>query len=418
MTTQAALKDPLIHITADFLKDPYPYYKQLRDNEPIFWSEEGEYWIVTRYSDADFILRDLRFGKRNTVLGTGGGIAIQAIKCIASVMVPDAFASNSMLMQNPPDHTRTRGLINKAFTPKMVEQMREHIQQITDSLLDKAQHQNKAQPKGHMDIVADFAFLLPVTVIAEMLGIPPGDRDKFKRWSNAMTALLEPGASITVLPAALAARSALIAYLKPLIAQRKKAPKEDLITSLVQAEEKGSKLTQAELLANIVLLLVAGHETTVNLIANSVLGLLTNPDQLQLLKSNPQLMHNAVDEFLRWSSPVQIVRRYAMEDVAIDGKTIKKDESLVICTGAANRDPEHFIDPDKLDITRSNIKHLAFGVGIHHCLGSSLATAEGEIAVATLLRRMPDINLAIDPDKVEYKRPFSLRGPKRLPVLF
>jgi hypothetical protein len=410
--TQTKLKDPLVHITPAFLKDPYPYYKELRENEPVFWSEEGGYWLITKYTDADLILRDLRFGKRNSFLGTSGGIAKQALKCMVSTVFPDAAASNSMLNQNPPDHTRLRGLVNKAFTPKMVEQMRSHIQQITDDLLDKVQSQ------GYMDVAADFAFPLPVTVIAEMLGIPATDREKFKHWSNAMVSLLEPGASMMLLPSALSARSALIAYLRPLIEKRRKEPKEDLISSLVQAEEEGSKLSEAELLANIVLLLIAGHETTVNLISNSVFGLLTNPSQMQLLKSQPELMRNAVEEFLRWSSPVQIVRRFALEDITIGGKTIKKGESVIISVGAANRDPEVFANPDKLDMTRSDIKHLAFGIGIHHCLGFALAITEGEIAVGTLLRRMPNIQLAMNPGEVEYKRPIALRGPKRLPVSF
>jgi cytochrome P450 len=415
MTTQtlkAKLKDPLIHVTADFLKDPYPYYKELRETDPIFWSEDGKYWLVTKYAHADLILRDMRFGKRNTFLGTGGGVAKQAVRCLVGAAFPVATAANSMLIQNPPDHTRLRGLVNKAFTPKMVEQMRSHIQEIADELL------NKVQNKGKMDAVADFAFPLPVTVIAEMLGIPSADRQKFKRWSNSMVALLEPGARMVVLPGALAARSALIAYLRPLIEQRRKKPQEDLISSLVQAEEEGSKLTEAELLANIVLLLIAGHETTVNLISNSILGLLTNPSQMQLLKSKPELMRGAVEEFLRWSSPVQIVRRFAMEDVVLDGKTIKNGESVVVCVAAANRDPEEFPNPDKLDVARSNIKHLAFGVGIHHCLGFALAETEGEISVGTLLRRMPDLQLAMDPSNVEYKRPIALRGPKRLPITF
>jgi cytochrome P450 len=411
-TPTARLKDPLIHVTADFLADPYPYFKQLRDTDPVLWSEEGQYWLITKYAHADSILRDMRFGKSNAFLGTGGGIAKQALRCLVGAVFPDTTASNSMLLQNPPDHTRLRGLVNKAFTPKTVEQMRSHIQQITDELLDKVQN------KGKMDAVADFAFPLPVTVIAEMLGIPTEDHQKFKRWSNSMIALLEPGASMMVLPGALAARGALIAYLRPLIEQRRKSPKEDLISSLVQAEEEGSKLTQAELLANIVLLLIAGHETTVNLISNSILGLLTNPSQTELLKSQPSLMRGAVEEFLRWSSPVQIVRRYALEDVTVGDKTIKKGQSVVICVGAANRDPEVYANPDKLDVTRTNIKHLAFGVGIHHCLGFALAETEGEIAIGTLMRRMPNLQLAMNISDIEYKRPIALRGPKTLLVTF
>jgi cytochrome P450 len=294
----------------------------------------------------------------------------------------------------------------------MVEQMRLHIQEIANDLL------SKVEKKGFMDVVHDFAFPLPVTVIAEMLGVPACDHAKFKVWSNAVTKILEPGANAVALINAAISRKRLISYLRPLIAERRRKPQEDLISSLVQAEEAGNHLTEEELLSTLILLLVAGHETTVNLISNSILALMTHPDQMQLLQSKPELLNNAIEEFLRWSSPVQIVRRVALENIEIGGRAISTGQTVIVSLGAANRDPERFPDPDRLDITRSDTKNLSFGFGIHHCLGSSLATAEGQLAVATLIKRMPGIKLAIDHDRIEWKRPFSLRGPKELPVSF
>lgn len=406
------LADPLLHVSESFLRDPYPYYKQLRDSDPVYWSQEGNYWIITRYADADFVLRDLRFGKGmplvKSQLSRLGRLFFQLAPSAMLIGQP----GQSMLHQNPPDHTRMRGLVNKAFTPKMVEQMRAHIQQIADDLL------NKVESRGEMDLVQDYAFPLPVTVIAEMLGIPPEDQARFQKWSRGLTAVLEPGANVAALVRAAFARNALVSYLKPLIEERRKEQRQDLISSLVEAEEAGNKLTEQELLSNVVLLLVAGHETTVNLISNSALALMTHPDQKQLLISKPELINNAVDEFLRWMSPVQIVRRVANEDVEIGGKKIKTGQVVIISVGAANRDPERYPNPDKLDITRSDIKHLAFGIGIHHCLGYALAQAEGQISLATLLKRWPDTRLLVAPETIEWKRPFSLRGPKQLPVSF
>lgn len=408
----ATLKDPLLHVSADFLRNPYPYYDKLRQAEPVFWSEEGKYWIITRYADADAMLRDLRFAKKPPSWGIENSCIGHRIMQLFRTSIPSMNTAQSMLHMNPPDHTRIRGLVNKAFTPKMVEQMRSHIEEIADQLLDRAEQ------KGSFDLVADYAFPLPVTVIAEMLGVPAADREVFKGWSNTLTAILEPGADLPSLLKAALARNGLVGYLRPLIEKRRKNPQDDLISSLVQAEEEGSKLTEEELLANVILLLIAGHETTVNLIAGSAFGLMTNPDQKALLIKQPELLENAVEEFLRWVSPVQIVRRHPAQDLEFGGKSMKAGQSIIVSIGAANHDPERFPNPDKLDITRSDTKHLAFGIGIHHCLGWAVATAEGQIAVGKLLKRMPGIKLSVDPERLEWKRPFALHGPKKLPVSF
>ncbi|HEY9715835.1 MAG TPA: cytochrome P450, partial [Trichormus sp.] len=274
------------------------------------------------------------------------------------------------------------------------------------------------QSKGKMDLMEDFCFPLPAIVIAEMLGIPAKDRDKFKSWSHTITAALDPNPNIKLLDMAkiIRANQELVAYLKPLVADRRKDRKSDLISALVAAEEDGAKLTEIELIANTVLLLIAGHETTTNLIGNGTLALLRNPDQRAELEANSELLPSAINELLRYDSPVQLIRRISGSDLELGGQTIKEGDSVLLSVGSANHDPSQFTDPDKLDIKRTNNKHVSFGHGIHHCLGSALAETEGQIAISTLLRRMPKLKL--ETKEVEIKRPFSLRGPKALPVSF
>jgi cytochrome P450 len=313
-----------------------------------------------------------------------------------------------MLNMNPPDHTRLRGLVNRAFTPKMVNEMRPHIQEIADFIIDRL------QDKEEFDLVADFAFPLPVVVIAEMLGVPREDREQFKLWSHALTDTLEPEPNIEKMKQANKATEELYEYLRPLVAERRKNPKNDLITALAAAEEEGKKLTEDELLANCVLILVAGHETTVNLIGNAVRTLLQHPDQLDLLKANPDLIGSAIGEVLRFESPVQTTRRLAGETLELNGTKINEGDMLVLLLGAANRDPAQYENPDTFDIQRDTKKHMAYGHGIHHCLGSSLADAEAQIAVGTLFKRLP--NLRLLDQKIEIRTPFALRGAKKLMV--
>lgn len=404
MSVQTKIVDPLYKVTDDFLNNPYKYYANLRENAPVFWSEKGHYWIVSKYDDVEACLKDLRFGKH-----------VEDWKdapFIRRLMYKFSQPQSTMLNRNPPDHTRLRGLVNKAFTPKMVEQLYPHIQQIAGNLIDKV------VDKGSMDIVSEFAFPLPVIVIAEMLGVPPEDREVFKGWSHTLTAILEPTTDWAKVIRALNAKQKLTNFLIPLIEERRKNPQNDLISSLVQAEEAGNSLSKDELLANIILVLIAGHETTVNLISNSVMALLTHPDQLEKLKNEPTLMANAVEEFLRYQSPVQLVRRITTEDIEFKGHQLEKGQLVYLLTGSANHDPEHFPNPEQLDITRANIKHLAYGFGIHHCLGSSLASAEGRLALTALFHRLPNMKLAIKPEEIRWKRPFSLRGPVTLPITF
>ncbi|HEY9868847.1 MAG TPA: cytochrome P450 [Candidatus Obscuribacterales bacterium] len=402
------LIDPLHHVTPEFLQDPYPTMQRLRSEAPVFWSDKGKYWIITRYSDAHTILRDQSYEKGLSRMGQVNPL----VNLIPPASELRKSTSHWMLTQNPPDHTRLRSLLNKAFTPAMVQQMRPDIQEIADRLIESV------RGKRQVELVSEYAFVLPVTVIAAMLGVPAEDRDKFHKWSHALTEMLEPRMTLDLgrINRANEANKELIEYLRPLVQERRKNPRNDLISALVEAEEQGSKLTEDELLANCVLLLVAGHETTVNLIGNGVLALLRNPDQLELLKKEPDLIQSAVEEFLRYESPIQLVRRVAAYDMELGGQKIDKDDMLVVLLGACNRDPEVFPNPDKLDIRRSPNKHIAFSEGIHFCLGASLARLEGQIAISTLFKELPDIRLATE--KLEFKQPFALRGLKEMPVSF
>lgn len=408
MSQATQIRDPLNPMTDEFIQDPYPWYQRMREQEPVFWSDKSKQWMLTRWDDVNEVIRDISFGKK---------FQPAQRSWFTKFLKPENFSllgatSHFMLRQDPPDHTRLRGLVNKAFTPKMIEQLRPHIETISHSLIDKV------EAAGEMNLMTDFAFPLPVTVISEMLGVPPQDLHKIKDWSTPITFAFDLGGGFDPrkLLAANKAIGEFIAYLRPIANDRRKNPKDDLISALVQAEEEGNKLTEDELLANCVLLLLAGHETTVNLIGNGVHALLTHPEQLALLKSKPELMPQAVDEILRWNSSVQLVRRVVKEDTELKGKKLKKDDLMVLFVGAANRDPAMFTDPDKFDITRTDSKYLSFGAGIHHCLGWSLAKTEGEIAFSTLLKRLP--NLKLKTNKVQFRAHPALRGLKELQVTF
>src|SRR5271170_4601162 len=363
-------------------------------------------YLISRHSDVSGVLRDKRFGK---------DFVDRSIRRYGpKIMDEPIFRSMShwMLQQDPPDHTRLRGLVVKAFTARRVEDMRPRIQQIVDQALDAIAGQ------GHMDLIEDFAFRLPVTIICDMLGIPEDHREVFYKSSRDGGRILEP---VPMTPEEIVQANAANAmaqmYFQQLFELRRRSPGDDLTTQLVQAEEDGSKLTNEELTANIVLLFGAGHETTVNLIGNGLLALYRNPDQLALLKANPALITNAIEEFLRYDSSVQLTGRVTLEDIEdLGGKKIPKGESVLCLLGSANRDPAVYPDrPEQLDITRPNVRPLSFGGGIHFCLGAQLARIEAEIAIATLLRRLPDLRLD-DADNPEWRSTFVLRGLKRLPA--
>jgi cytochrome P450 len=403
---QAAKTDPLFDpLSPDFIRDPYPFYERLRTTDPVHLTQHGNF-LASRHAEASLVLRDKRFGKdfvERTVRRYG-----------PKIMEEPIFRSMShwMLQQDPPDHTRLRGLVVKAFTARRVEDMRQRIQEVVDQTIDVV------IDHGHMDLIEDFAFRLPVTIICDMLGIPEDHREAFYKGSRDGGRILEP---VPMTPEEIAQANAGNAmakmYFEQLFELRRREPGNDLTTQLVHAEEDGNKLTNEELTANIILLFGAGHETTVNLIGNGLLALHRNPDQLALLKSNPSLITNAIEEFLRYDSSVQLTGRVALEEIDdLGGRTIPKGETVLCLLGSANRDPAAYPDrPDRLDITRPNVRPLSFGGGIHHCLGAQLARIEAEIAISTLLRRLPELRLE-DADNPEWRPTFVLRGLKRLPA--
>ena len=385
----------------DFIADPYPTYHRLRTEDPVHLSPLG-FWVLTRYDDVVGALRDPRLAKE----AIAGFVA-------ARFGAPMPSMGQSMLDRDPPDHTRLRSLVSKAFTPRVVEGLRPHIQQIVDGLIDRV------ESAGEMDLIEEFAYPLPVTVISEMLGVPVADHERFKGWSldiaRSLDSLLVPPDS-DVPQRGIEARHALAEYFRALIAERRAVPRGDLLSALIAAEEAGDRLSEHELLATCILLLIAGHETTVNLLGNGTLALLRNPGELRRLRENPALIGTAVEELLRYDGPVQRTARIPSEDVTIGGRTIAKGEMVMPFVGAADRDPAHFADPDRLDIGRTDNRHIAFGWGIHFCLGAPLARVEGQIAINTLVQRLP--KLALTTDTPEYRQSLTLRGLKSLPVTF
>lgn len=403
---QTAASEVLFNpLAPEFIRNPYPYYERLRSTDPVHLTSFGSF-VASRHAEASLVLRDKRFGK---------DYVERSIRRYGpEIMNEPVFRSMShwMLQQDPPDHTRLRGLVVKAFTARRVEDMRPRIQGIVDESLDRI------IPQGKMDLIEDFAFRLPVTIICDMLGIPPEHREVFYSSSRDGGRLLDP---VPMTPAEIqqgnAGNAMAAMYFQQLFELRRKQPGDDLITQLVQAEEDGSKLSNEELTANIILLFGAGHETTVNLIGNGLLALYRNPDQLALLKAKPELITNAIEEFLRYDSSVQLTGRVALEDIDdLGGRKIPKGESVLCLLGSANHDPAVYPDrPEQLDITRPNVRPLSFGGGIHFCLGAQLARIEAEIAISTLLRRLPDLRLD-DAENPEWRPTFVLRGLKRLPA--
>ena len=390
----------------EFRENPYRFYHQLRQADPVHWSDNFNFWVLTRYADCVSLLRHSQ-GSANPrdwehyndyveALGGEGAAADMEQKW--------------MLLRNPPDHTRLRKLVTKAFTPRVVEGMRPHIQQIVDDLLDRVAAQDG------FDIIRDLAFPLPVIVIAELIGVPIEDRDQFKEWAGTLARSLDPVVTPEIVQAANSATESFVAYFTRLIAERRTRPQQDMLSALIAVEEAGDRLTEDELLSNTILLFAAGHETTMNLIGNGMLALFRHPDQLAKLKADPSLIRTAVEEFLRYDGSVQITARVALQDLEIGGKQIHKSQQTLILLGAANHDPAQFANPDRLDIARQDNPHITFSHGIHHCLGAPLARVEAQIAVQTLLRRMPRLRLATD--AVEWREMVTLRGLRALPVAF
>jgi len=383
-------------------RNPYPRYALLRAKDPVHWSPLMDSWVLSRYEDVDTVLRDhKRFS--SDARNRRSARRRQRQSVVASPSEPP-----SMLFSDPPDHTRLRALVNKAFIPQAIEALKSRIRAIAEELLDQVQ-----DPAG-FDVIETIAYPLPVIVMAELLGVPTRDRVQFKVWSDQRARLLEPTITASEIQVAIQAGREFDAYFMDVINARRKEPRDDLISTLVAVEEAGDKLTQGELLVMLRLLLIAGNETTTNLIGNGLLALLRHPDQLQALRDDPGRMPAAVEELVRYDGPVQVDGRTAMEDMEIKGRHIQKGQSIVVLIGSANHDPDVFRNPERLDITRKEASHIAFGRGIHHCLGAPLARLEGRIAFEAILERFADIRLLTD--HPPFKDNIVLRSLRSLPV--
>jgi cytochrome P450 PksS len=391
-----------------FKANPFPYYASLRADAPVHRTTlpTGEpAWLVTRYDAAVAVFKDERFVKDRANALTPAQLAAQP-------WFRTVFKSiqRHLLSLDGAEHARLRALVSEAFTPRLVEQMRHRIQALTDQLLDPV------QARGRLDLVQDFALPLPTIVIAEILGVPTADRHAFHRWSKA---LLSAAHSTWRLLAAVPSALLFLRYLRTFIKKRRADPQDDLVSALVRAEEAGDRLSEDELVAMVMLLLMAGHETTVNLIGNGMLALLEHPDQMEKLRSDPGLIKPAVEELLRFTCPVETAtERYAREEVTVGGVTIPRGEMVIVAIASANRDARQFTNPDALDITREPNRHLSFGLGAHFCLGAPLARLEAQLTINTLLRRLPGLRLAVAPSRLRWRAGLLLRGLEALPVAF
>jgi cytochrome P450 PksS len=386
--------------------DPFPFYARLRDAAPIYrvtLPGGRPAWLVARYDDVAMVLKDERFAKDKLN-------ALTPEQSAREPWMPAMFRplTRNMLDLDPPDHTRLRALVQKAFTPGLVEQLRPRVQYLADRLLDSL------RGRTHFDLIRDYALPIPTTVIAEMLGVPPADRHRFHRWSRAIVSI-NPSSlgTLLVLPHVWA----FLRLIRRLIRSKRAAPGDDLLSALVRAEEAGDRLSEDELVAMAFLLLVAGHETTVNLIGNGMLALLQHPDQLARLRAEPALLRLAVEELLRYAGPLETAsERYAREEIMVAGVTIPRGEQVFAAVASANRDGRQFPDPDRLDVAREPNRHLAFGLGPHFCVGAPLARLEGQVAIGALLWRASDIRLAVPAEALRWRRGLVLRGLESLPV--
>ena len=379
--------------------NPYPKYAELRTRDPVHWSVIMRAWVCSRYDDVDAILRDHKHFSNDARKRRGSSLS--SASTVNS-------GEPSILFLDPPDHTRLRALVSKAFTPQAIEALKPRIYAIVDELLDQID-----DPSG-FDVIETIAYPLPVIVMAELLGVPPKDRAQFKYWSDRRARALEPTLTKSERAAAIQAAVELDAYFLGIIKERRAEPRNDLISTLVAVEEQGDKLTQSELLVMLRLLLVAGNETTTNLIGNGLLALLQHPEQMQALRDHPGLMASAIEELLRYDTPVQVDARTALEDIELRGRHITQGQGVVVLLGAANRDAEVFSDAERLDISREEASNISFGRGIHHCLGAPLARVEGRIAFEAMLERFTNLRLVTP--RPQFRDNLVLRGLVTLPV--
>ncbi|HEY1690572.1 MAG TPA: cytochrome P450 [Polyangiaceae bacterium] len=389
----------------EVLADPYPLYARLRTEDPVHWDPFLHAWVVTRYVDVVHVLNTFS-AARTPSPEQLEAMGLSALGPIADVMV------RQMLFLDAPSHTRIRKLAAQAFTPRRVAALREHIQEITDRLIDAV------EPTGHFDVIRDLAEPLPCIVTAEMLGVPAEHHQKLKLWSQDFAEMLgnfqhNPERA----PRIAESVAAMTAYFREAMDAQRASPRPGLLGALMDAEVDGDRLSNDEIIANVIVTMVGGQETTTNLIGNGLLALLRHPDQLEKLRADPSLVPSAVEELLRFEAPSQQTARLAPEDVEIGGRAIKKRQAVIAVMGAANRDPARFPDPDRLDIARQDNKHVAFGWGPHFCFGAALARIEGQASFETMLRRLPDLRLPAG-TKLRWRTNLGLRGLVALPLEF
>jgi cytochrome P450 len=393
-----------VYLSSDEFKySAYEIYKELREDYPVYPIQvfgENQGWLITRYDDVVQVLKDSRIIKDFHKLTTGEELRV------AAGFDEREYMLNHMLNADPPNHTRLRGIVQKAFTPKAILRLEKRITDIANELL------NKVELKQTMDIIDEYAFPLPIIVISELIGIPKEDQHKFRKWSNAVIDSSEDPQTIATNAVLL---REFLEYLRYITAEKRKQPKEDLISDLIFAEENGQKLNEMELYSTLMLLIVAGHETTVNLIANTVLALLQHPEQFKLLKENPTLIDSTIEESLRFYSPVELATaRWASESIVLHGQEIQKGDFIAVSLASANRDERVFESADTFDITRKNNRNVSFGSGIHFCLGAMLARLEAKIAIPTLINRFPSLQL-VD-EKIQWRGNYLMRGLEELEI--
>jgi len=388
----------------EVLANPYPLFRRIRTEDPVHWDPFLHAWVVTRYKDVVTVLHHYS-AERTPTPEQLAAMGLASLNPIAEIMV------KQMLFLDPPAHARLRGLASQAFTPQRVEVLRSHIREITDRLLDKV------QAKGHMDVIADLAEPLPCIVTAEMLGVPVDDYQQLKAWSQDFAEMLgnfQHNAERA--PRILASVLEMADYFRSAMREQRLDPRDGLVSSLMNAEIQGDRLSEEEVIANCIVTMVGGQETTTNLIGNGVLALLRNPDQLETLRCNFSLIPSAVEELLRYESPSQHTARLAPEDTILGGRQIRKRQAVIAVMAAGNRDPERFPDPDRLDITRTDNRHLAFGWAAHFCFGAALARIEGQVAFELMLRRLP--HWVLEPTRLVWRSNLGLRGLTSLPLRF
>jgi cytochrome P450 len=388
-----------------FIANPYPVYAELRDAGRIHYFEETNQWIVPHHADVTALLRDRRFGRTYHHLATHAEMGRPEDPEVTREFWH--LIRNGILDMEPPDHTRVRRLVSKAFTPRMVEALRPTVQRLMDGLVDPV------QGAGEFDLIRELAEPLPVTVIAELLGIPDADRHHLRPWSAEICRMYELKPTEEDARAASAASVEFSDYLRELIAERRARPAEDLVTELVHVVDEGDRLTEDEMIGTCVLLLNAGHEASVNVTGNGWWALFRNPDQLALLRSDHSLIPRAVEELMRYDTPLQMFERWVLEDAEICGVDVAKGQELALLFGSANHDPAAFDRPDDLVLTRKHNPHMSFGAGIHFCLGAPLARVELAVSFETVLRRLPQMELVAEP---EWKPNYIIRGLKELRV--